>query len=405
MPLYKYKAVDARKGGAASEILIEADSQDDSLARLRSRGFTPIKFLGITEEEKSSFSSIFSRKKKFDPCEFTNRLLPLLKAQIQLERALGIIAVSTEDEETRNVVQELRRGLHEGKKFSTLIRDRKRYFPPVYANMIEAGEESGALPRVMEELQKFLTERKELRNFLINSMIYPAIILAVTVGVLILLFTVLIPKFAQIFESMGKIPTPTKIMLGISQFFTHPITLICFGLIIVGIFVLIAQIKKGGKAREWFDNTLIALPVIGPVIKNIEIARFIRTMAVLLHSYVPILNAVIISEKVIQNNIIRDTLSGVTTELRGGTKLSQALSKSPYISKTVVQMLSIGEETGNVAEMLSETAEIYEVEIKNKIKKLLALFEPFVILILAAVVLMVVVSIFLALQQMMEVIQ
>ena len=402
MPLYKYKAIDSKNGSSATEILIEADSQDESMNRLRSRGFTPIKFIGIVDGESPSLKSMFERKKKFDAAEFTNRLLPLLKAQIQLERALGIIAMSAEDENASQVVQELRRGLHEGKRFSALIREKKRYFPPVYANMVEAGEESGALPRVMEELQKFLNERKELKTFLINSMIYPIIILTVTFGVLILLFTVLIPKFAQIFESMGEVPVSTKVMLAVSQFMIHPIMLGVWGALILGIIIAVIQIKRGGKAREWFDNTMIKLPLIGPLLKSIDIARFIRTMAVLLHSYVPILNAVIIAEKVIQNNSIRDTLSGVTTELRGGSKLSQALSKSPYISKTVVQMLSIGEETGNVAEMLSETAELYETEIKNTIKKLLALFEPVVILLLAVIVLMVVVSIFMAMQQMLD---
>ena len=402
MPLYKYKAIDSKNGSSATEILIEADSQDESMNRLRSKGFTPIKFIGIVDGESPSLKSMFERRKTFDAAEFTNRLLPLLKAQIQLERALGIIAMSSEDENAANVVQELRRGLHEGKRFSALIREKKRYFPPVYANMVEAGEESGALPRVMEELQKFLNERTELKTFLVNSMIYPIIILAVTFGVLILLFTVLIPKFAQIFESMGEVPMSTKVMLAVSQFMIHPVMLAVWGVLTVGIIIAVIQIKRGGKAREWFDNTMIKLPLIGPVLKSIDIARFIRTMAVLLHSYVPILNAVIIAEKVIQNNTIRDTLSGVTTELRGGSKLSQALSKSPYISKTVVQMLSIGEETGNVAEMLSETAELYETEIKNTIKKLLALFEPVVILFLAVIVLMVVVSIFMAMQQMLD---
>lgn len=399
MPLFKYKAVDA-KGGKAVEILIEGDSQDDSLSRLRGRGFTPIKFIGRMDEQSSSFSGIFERRKSFDPAEFTNRLLPLLKAQIQLERALGIIANSTEDEVTRELVVDLRRGLHEGKKFSAMIRDRSHYFPQVYANMVEAGEESGALTKVMEELQRFLNERKELRNFLITSMIYPGFILSITCVVIILLFTVFIPRFTKIFMDMGKeLPLPTKIMLMISEFVTHPIMLVFWLGCIIGLFYLIAQIKKGGKAKDWWDRTLIKMMVIGPVFQTVEIARFIRTLAVLLQSYVPLLNAVVISERVIQNNEIRDTLAGVTTELRGGTKLSTALGKSSYISKTVVQMLNIGEETGNIGDMLDETASYYELEVRNRIKKLLALFEPVVILILALVVLAVVGSIFLALME------
>lgn len=403
MPLFKYKAVDS-KGGKAIEILIEGDSQDDSLTRLRGRGFTPIKFIGRVDDGGKSMSSIFDGRKKFDPAEFTNRLLPLLKAQIQLERALNIIVNSTEDETTRDLVVDLRRGLHEGKKFSAMIRDRGHYFPPVYANMVEAGEESGALTKVMEELQKFLNERKELRNFLITSLIYPAIILSVTTGVVILLFTVFIPRFTKIFMDMGReLPLPTKIMLMISNFVTHPFMLFIWIVGIIGIIVLVVQIKKGGKAREWWDSVVLKIPVIGSLVQTVEIARFIRTMAVLLQSYVPILNAVVISEKVIQNRQIRDTLGGVTTELRGGAKLSSALAKSSYIAVTVVQMLSIGEETGNMGEMLDETASFYETEIKNRIKKLLALFEPMVILILAFIVLGVVGSIFLALMELNDI--
>ncbi len=198
MPLYKYKAVDS-KGGNTVEMLIEGDNQDDSLGKLRAKGFTPIRFMGQTDVETKSLFSFIDRKKKFDCCAFTNRLVPLLKAQIQLERALGILGDTSEDDYSAEVANEIRRGLHEGKKFSVLIRDRSNLFPAIYANMVEAGEESGALSMVMEELQSFLNERKELRDFLITSSIYPAIILMVTGGLVTLLFTVFIPQFAEIF--------------------------------------------------------------------------------------------------------------------------------------------------------------------------------------------------------------
>ena len=154
MPMYKYKAIGA-KGGKSLEILIEGDSQEDSLVRLRGRGFTPIKFIAQVDDSGKSLSTMFSGSKKFDPANFTSRLLPLLKANIQLERGLGIIANSSEDDTTKTLVLDLRRGLHEGKKLSAMIRDRSNYFPSVYANMVEAGEESGALTRVMEEFHKF----------------------------------------------------------------------------------------------------------------------------------------------------------------------------------------------------------------------------------------------------------
>ena len=395
MPLYKYKAVDSR-GGNTVEMLIEGDSQDDSLVKLRAKGFTPIRFLGQADSGDNSLLSLLDRKKRFDCCEFTNRLVPLLHAQIQLERALGIIADTTEDEYTAETAQEIRRGLHEGKKFSALIRDRSSLFPPIYANMVEAGEESGALPMVMDELRKFLNERKELRDFLITSSIYPAIILTVTGGLVVLLFSVFIPRFATIFSDLGQeLPLPTKIMLNISYAFSGWNLLIWAGLLII-IIIFIQKVREGGKVREWWDENILKVPVFGPLLQTIEMARFIRTLSVLLQNYVPLLNSVSIAEKVIQNITIKETLSGVASELRAGTKLSAALGASPFVPKTAVQMMNIGEETGNVGEMLNETALYYEAEIKSRIKRLLALFEPIIILLIALVVLAVVSSIFLA---------
>jgi len=359
---------------------------------------TPIRCLGEVDRGDSVQSPrLLGGKAKFDPAEFTSQLLPLLKANIQLERALGIIVETSENPAERELVSDLRKGLHEGEKFSTLIRGAGNKFPPLYANMVEAGEESGALNTVVEELSKFLEERKKLRDFLITSLIYPAIILSVTFGVVILLFTVFIPRFSKIFIDMGReLPLPTKIMMGISSFVTHPVMLLVWVAAAISLFFLVSKIQAGGRAREWWDGFALDVPVLGGLVRTIEISRFIRTMAVLLQSYVPLLNAVTIANKVIQNSKIRETLAGVPGELRSGEKLSTALARSPYISKTVVRMLSIGEETGNMGGMLAETASYYESLLQNRVKRLLAIFEPAVILMLAAVVASVVLSIFMA---------
>jgi len=384
-------------------MLIEGDSQDESLVKLRAKGFTPIRFMGQADAESKSFFSFIDRKKKFDCCEFTNRLVPLLHAQIQLERALGIISDTTEDEYSAEVATDIRRGLHEGKKFSSLIRDKNTLFPSIYANMVEAGEESGALPMVMEELRKFLNERKELRDFLITSSIYPAIILSVTGGLVFLLFAIFIPQFAEIFLSMGKtLPLPTRIMLYISKAFSWPWFFMWCPPLLFAIYFTIYKVQQGGKARELWDYKVLKIPVFGKLMQTIEITRFIRTLSVLLQNYVPLLDSVAIAEKVLQNVTIKETLTGVISELRAGSKLSSALGKSGFIPKTAIQMMNIGEETGNVGEMLNETALYYETEIKSRIKKLLALFEPVVILLIALVVLAVVSSIFLAILELQQ---
>jgi len=391
MPLFKYKA--AEKNGKTMEVLIEGDSRADSLTRLRQRGFTPIQFIGQMDGDQGTTRAFWQRG--FDPLEFTNRLVPLLKSHIPLERALGIIADTTDNAHAKTIINDLRRGLHEGKKFSTLIRDRGNYFPPIFANMVEAGEESGSLPEVIIELRRFLSERKELRDFLITSSIYPLIVLMVTSGVIILLFAVFIPQFSKIFIDMGKKPPlPTEIMIGISYLVTEFWWL--WLLLFAGGCLFLHQVRRGGKARGWWDENVLKLPLLGKLIQLIEVTRFIRTLAVLIQNYVHLLDTVKIAGRVFQNSVIRQSIAGVATELRGGSRLSVALSKSPYIPKTVIQMLNIGEETGNVGGMLQDVADSYEETVRKQIRRVLALFEPVVIMFLAIIVFFVVSSIFLA---------
>jgi general secretion pathway protein F len=394
MPLYKYRAADA--AGKSSDILIEGDTQADSLTRLRQRGYTPIRFVGQVESDGSdgTQAGLFSGK-SFDVCAFTDRLSPLLRAQVQLERALGILVETTENSRMRGIIGDLRRGLHEGKKFSALIRDRGSCFPAFYANMIEAGEESGSLTVVVAELQKFLTERRRLKEFLIASSIYPVIILLVTGGVVGLLVTVFIPRFSKIFTASGKaLPLPTAIMVRFSELATGLWWL--WLLLFAGACVFVHLLRRGGRLRDWWDGFLIKVPMFGALLCDIDVTRFLRTMAVLTESHVHLLDAVGIAHRVLQNRAIKQSLAGISGELRGGSRLSVCLGKSTFVPKTVLQMVSIGEETGNLGGMLREASDFYEEAIRDRIKRLLALFEPAVILFLAGIVLLVVSSVFFA---------
>lgn len=395
MPLYKYKAADG-KSGNAREILIEGDSRQDSLVRLRQRNYIPVEFLGeMSADNGFSLQKLFQAGNYFDPCEFTNRLAPLLKAQIPIERALGITAESMEREKASTLVMSLRKGLHEGKKFSAVIREKGDCFPGYYANMIEAGEESGTLSIVVEELRRFLNERKEMREFLITSSIYPCILISVMVVVIGIIFTVIIPRFTKVFTESGrKLPWATEALMWVAQ---TAIDLWWFWpLLAAGFAIFVYKIRRGGRVGAWWDKTLLKIPVMGKVAWKLEISRFIRTLAVLIQNHVPLLSAVNISIRIIGNTVISESLAGIGGELRSGTKLSTAIGKSKFIPATAVQMLGIGEETGNMGEMLEQISKLYEAELRTVIRRLLSIFEPVVILVLAAVVFAVVGAIFLA---------
>ena len=298
-------------------------------------------------------------------------------------------------------MHDLRKGLHEGKKLSQLINNHGSRFPKLYTNLVEAGEESGALPQVMIELQRFLNDSRETRNFLITSSIYPAFILSVTFAVFILLFYVFIPKFSEMFIEMGKeLPLLTKIMVSLSN-----ITISLWWLwsaVIAGIFIFVSKVKQGGRTREWWHKKILIIPLFGKIIETMEVCRFIRTLAVLMKNHVHVLDTVRIASRVINNYEIAQSLSNVPSELQHGKTLSAALHKSDFIPKAAVQMLQIGEQSGNPGEMLDEIATQLEDELKMKIKRLLALFEPTMILFMASVVLFVVMSIFMAIMQMSD---
>ncbi len=390
MPLFKYKVADT--SGKITELLIEGDTQADSLTRLRQRGFTPIANLGEVDSLARAAGPLW-QKHKFDAYDFTTRLVPLLKAQIPIERALGIVAEGMDDGPGKHIVVEIRRGLHEGKRLSALIRNHGNRFPNMYANMVEAGEESGSLPAVMEELLHFMANTREMKEFLITSSIYPMIVLLVTCGVVVMIFSFFIPKFSKIFLDMGRTPPlPMQVMMGISNIVINFWWL--WLLLIIAAALLVKSIAKGGKARPWWDEFSLKIPLIGSLMHMIEITRFLRTLAVLIQNHVHLLDTVNIASRVIQNSHIFKSLTGVASELRGGARLSAALAKSEFVPKTAVRMLGIGEETGNMGEMLDQVASQYETNLKNQVKRVLALFEPAVILILAVVVLSVVLSMF-----------
>ncbi|MFA7231081.1 MAG: type II secretion system F family protein [Victivallaceae bacterium] len=400
MALYRYKASDA--GGVAREITIEADSPEDSLSRLRSRGMVPLKYLGVVSSEKNTSKFKNFWRKEFNVYEFTDRLAPLMRAHIPLERALKIISESFEDESGKEIVVSLRQGLHEGKNFSDLIRSQEPRFPKLYGNLLEAGEKTGCIPEVVTELHKFLGDSKTLKDFLITSSIYPIIVLLVTAMVVILLFTVFIPKFARVFMDMGKeLPLPTKIMLEISNILTGYWWL-WLALIVI---IVVAAVKtiKSPSGRVWIDKKILMVPVLGQMFKTVEMNRFVTTIAILMRNHVPILDAIDIGRKVIQNSAIYDSFSNVTHELKSGAKLSDALRKSQFMPIDTIQLLRVGEESGNLGDVLTQAAEDYERKMKVNIRKLLALFEPVVILIMATVILFVVISIFLAIFEMSEI--
>jgi type II secretory pathway component PulF len=395
MPLFKFKVSDA--SGTISELLIEGDSQTDATRRVQRRGLMPLAFLGEGAKTAQDSGKLFGPK--LDVVEFTDRLVPLLEANIPLEKALGIVGEAQENPVLQQTVTDLRRGLHEGRKLSDLIRERGRAFPQLYAGIVEAGEEAGALPQVMGELRNFLLESRELKGFIISSSIYPAFICATGVILLSIVMGVIVPKFATALAGAGIKSSSTELLMSMSNILRSYWWTVFVVLGVLG-YCIYALRDENGKIRQFYDKMVLRIPMAKNLVLYSNISRLCRTMAILMRSGVHLLNTVAIANRVVQNQAISKSIVGLSGELRQGQKLSTALSKSPYIPQLMLRMISVGEETGSVEMMLERVADRYEADMRALIKRLLSLFEPLIIVLLGLGVGSVVTIMFMAIMDM-----
>lgn len=394
MAVFKYKVSD--KSGKVIETAVEAETQTDAVNRLKQDGFLPIAMLG---QVSGIIGSAQSGGAKFDPLDFTNRLAPLLNAHVQLARALQILEEGAAPGQAKAVVSYLKRGLHEGKKFSQLIKDQGNMFPPIYASLVASGEESGLMAETMAELHRFMTQRKELKEFLISNSIYPVLIVMVTMGVVLFLLFGVVPSFANTIIKAGKpLPAMIKFMVGLGDWIKMLIPL--WITIAVAFAALIFQIRKGGIWRTRWDTWMVEMPLWKKLVLLMENSVFFRTLGMLTANHIHLLPAVRSAIDVIQNRVVAKSLAHIPDDLKKGEKISNSMKESPYIPLGSIQLVRIGEESGRLGEMIVAVADMAETAMKDYIRKLLALFVPVTILLLSIVVAAVVVSIFLAIMQM-----
>jgi len=402
MALFQYKVSDA--SGKVSVTLIEGDSQAEATRRLQGRGLSPLEFLGEGAAATGESGGLGFRRRSFDVEEFTDRLVPLLEANVPLERALGIVGEGLDDAYSTEITSDLRRGLHEGRKLSALIRDRGSMFPSLYSNVVEAGEEAGALPQVMGQLRRFLNDARELRSFVISAAIYPVFVMFAGAAMLSIVIGVIVPRFAGIVGESERDPTLSmELLLKLSAFGLWFWWLIPVGIVALIWFARQTQ-REGTRLRSWYDEFILKVPLAGRMVLCANLARMCRTMSILMESGVHLLDTVGIANRVIENETLRRSVSGVAGELRRGQKLSNALAQSPRIPPFLLRMLAVGEETGDVDVMLARIADRYEDDLRRLVKRLLALFEPIIIIVLGVVVGSIVLLMFLAMMDLQNMI-
>jgi general secretion pathway protein F len=370
---------------------------------LTRQGLTPV-YVGL-KAQKSAFDielpDLTGRKRRA-VLFFTQELTTLLNSGIPLDRALSITVELTESDEFRAVVQDVLRVLKGGKSLADSLATHPAYFGELYINMVRAGEASGSLAQVFQRLAEFEVTRDELRNFIIGSMIYPALLSCVGLASVLVLMYYVVPRFASAFAaSQMAIPLPTQIMLSISDFVRT------YGWIFLLAFILgmaaFQSYIRSVAGRLWWDRARLKLPLLGDALLKAETARFARAMSTLVSNSVPLVQSLGIARGILNNKIVANAIEGITLGVKRGEGLANPLRRSGVFPPLAGHLLSVGEETGHLDAMFARMAEIYETDTKTAIKRFTAVFEPVVILVMGVVVGALILSMMLAITSVNEV--
>ncbi|QSA96710.1 type II secretion system F family protein [Methylococcus sp. EFPC2] len=396
MPLYFYKAVN--REGETQESEREAADESVLLAALQSEGLIPIR-IAPASSRPFAWLRLGRDKSKLaqkDIALFTHELLTLLHAGLPLDRALTVLLELTETQPALNaLIGRVLETVKGGAQLSDALEKQTGVFSRFYLNLIRAGEAGGALEQVLQRLSDYLERSKELRETVSTALIYPAILVTMAALSLLLLLTFVVPQFTEMFESAGKeLPLPTQIVVGLAEglrdyWWAIP-------LLVMGVASYVRQQMSVPERRYVWDRRLLKLPLVGDLVRKIEVANFSRTLGTLLGNGVALLTALTIVKETLGNRVAAEKVDLALENLKQGGGLSGPLIESGLFPTLAIQMIKLGEESGHLDEMLERVAATYDKEVKIAIQRLLALLEPVLIVGLGIMIAGIIISILMA---------
>jgi general secretion pathway protein F len=409
MPVYAYKGLDAR--GKNTTGVRDAENPRKLRRLLRKEG---VFVTDLSEERERVVSGkglrrevdikgVFDRVKPQDIAILTRQLATLIKAGIPLAEALAALVEQATSPKLQRILAEVRTKVNEGQSLGDAFGEHPKVFPPLYVNMVRAGEASGNLDQVLRRLTDFLDNQVKLKAKVTGAMVYP-IVMAV-VGMLItgMLMVVVVPKITEIFDDLGKaLPWNTQLLIFVSRItgdYWWALIIVTGGLITAFIYW-----KKSPNGKPRWDALTLKLWVVGPLIRMIAISRFARTLGTLLHSGVPLLEAMEIVKHLLGNEVLIQVVEDARVAIREGESIATQLAKSGHFPPMVTRMIAVGERAGELEEMLENVAQAYETEVDLKIERLMTLMEPMLILAMGGIIGFIVFSILMPILEMNELI-
>ena len=412
MPTYIYKA----KRGPTETVRgeIEATSQDHAISIIEGMGIVPVSVIEKTADQGISGVRVqgsgdrghqgtggkvqgsggrvqakhasLPKARTQDIDIFTRQLASLIKGGIPLLRALSLISKQAGKKALQRIVEDISRQIGDGKMLSEAMEKYPAAFNNLYLSMVKAGEKSGTLDVTLNKLVEYREKEQDMKWKIQAAMAYPVFVIVVGACTIFVMLTYFLPKLTVVFKTMKQgLPLPTKILIGVSDFMSHNWP--AFVILFVLLFALGIRTKQGSREKFFSDLAKLHLPFVKEFVKNSEIAKFARTLGVLLKNGIPVSQAMELAANILDNDLLRERLNMARKDIiNQGCTLSDSLKKTNIFPVFALNMIMVGEEGGKLEESLIEIANVYEREIDQSVKIMSSLIEPFLILVVGAVV-------------------
>lgn len=398
MPVYTYSALNKR--GKAARGVINADSARGARTKLRQSGLFPTELAETSQAETQQQAQRFRdvqlwrRVRSQDLTIMMRQFATLLSANLTIVDSLTALIEQTENPTLKKTLIQVRESVNEGSSLAEALAQHRRIFSALLVNMVRAGEASGALSVVMLRLADFSERQLDTRKRVTSKMYYPLFMVAIGVLVLFALLTYVVPTVTTIFDSMRQtLPWPTVVLIAVSNFMRAYWWALALGLLAV--IIALQRYRRTERGTAVFDTWALRFPLVGKLTLKMAMSRFTRTLGMLLHSGIPLLDALEISRAVVNNTVLAAAIAEAKDDIREGADIAGPLKASGFFPPLVSHMISIGERSGQLEDMLLRVADTYDNEVQTSIDGLTSLVEPVIIVVMAVIVFSIMISVLL----------
>jgi len=399
---FRYNVRD--KTGKVVSGRLEGESREAVATKLRQMGYI---ILDLNEDRLAQLNKITfgTSVKTKDVTIFARQFATMINAGLSLTKCLSILTDQAENKEMRDIIAQLNRDVEAGQSLSEAMMKHPKIFPPLFYNMVKAGETGGVLDEVLLRVADLMEQDAQLKGRVKSAMMYPMVVSILVVVVVIAMMLFVVPTFTEMFSAAGQeLPLPTQVLVVVSDFVASTSGAIT-AIVLVALYVTFRQWIKTDSGKFIWDSIKLRMPVAGNIIRKTSVGRFTRTFGTLVSAGVPILSAMDIVADTAGNEVVTRALRSARAAVKEGETIAKPLSESPVFPSMVVQMVAVGEETGALDQMLTKIADFYDEEVSTAIDGLAAAMEPIIIVVLAAVVGGIVIALYMPMFQSVTLVQ